>query len=534
MSQLAANQKVQAALAMHKAGQLQQAERLYREALKSDPKNVNALNLLGKLAMQVGRFADAKPLIERACALAPNIAQIQDSLVDFHLKTNRPGKALEVMQRIVRLAPTDPARWVQLGTLLTAEGRWDESLAAYDKALELDPTYAKAGAGKAMNYERRGMNEDAARTLEPFLTEAAPHPEVLGIYGTVCAKVGQAERGIEMLRAGVQRQDIHPDHRSVLWFGLADLYAGQKRHDEAFHAYTQAQQLRQVPWQRESTQRIHALITECYSAAAAPKLVRSTQTTAQPVFVLGMPRSGTSLVEQTIACHPNAAGAGELSGISDAAIRLQEATGGREIYPRYLPRLTPGILDKAAADYLELLRRVAGAPDAQRLTDKAPSNFMYIGLIAQLFPNARIIHCTRHPLDSCISCFTKRFTFGHGFTRSLEDLASYYCLYDKLVKHFKSLDLIPILDVSYEAMVADHEGQTRRILDFIGLDFDPACLRFYESDRDVLTASYEQVRKPVYNSSVARWKRYEKHLGPLIAALRAGGVEVDLGGSSAG
>lgn len=517
-------QKLQTALAMHKSGQLQPAERLYREVLKADPKNVNALNLLGKLAMQIGRFADAKPLIEKACALAPNAPPILDSMVDFHLKTNRPAQALQVMDKIVRLAPSDPARWTQLATLLTADGQWDRAIECYDKALELDPRHFRAGAGKAMNLERRGLDEQAYEALAPFLETPEPDANVLGIFATVAPKVGRTDRAIELLTEGVARPSMPNDQRSILYFGLGDLHARNKNFDASFDAYAQAQRLREQPWSKENAARIADALIDAYSRESLPKIVRSRQQTQVPVFILGMPRSGTSLVEQTISSHPQAGGAGELPGIADAAIALHHATGGKDVYPRFLPRLTPAMLDKAAQTYLKVL--TSFAPGADRITDKAPSNFLYIGLIAQLYPNARIIHCTRHPLDSCVSCFTKRFTFGHGFTRSLEDLGAYFAMYQRLMAHWHDLGILPILDVAYEDMVADHEGKTREILEFLGLPFDEACLRFYESDRHVLTASYEQVRKPIYASSVARWKRYEKHLGPLIDTLRAHGVEI--------
>ena len=522
----AVQQKLQTALAMHQAGQLEGAERLYREVLRADPKNVNALQLLGKMAMQIGRFGDAKPLIEKACALAPNAPPILDAMVDFHLKTNRPGKALEVMEKIVRLAPNSPDRWMQLGTLLTAEGAWERGVECYDKALALNPNLVRACAGKAMNLERRGLNDEVYEALAPFLGGENPDPHVLGIFATVAPKVGRTDEAIAMLAAAVQSPATPDEPRSILYFGLGDLYSKKKLFDEAFEAYANAQKFRNVPWSSEQAKMIHDLIAGAYSRESITTMVRSRQTTEVPVFIVGMPRSGTSLVEQTIASHPDAAGAGELPGIADAKLALHYATGGKEIFPKYLPSLTPALLDKAARDYLKTLTHEA--PKAARVTDKAPSNFMFVGLIAQLFPNARIIHCKRHPLDSCVSCYTKRFTFGHGFTRSLEDLASYYALYERLMAHWHDVKPLPILDVAYEDMVADHEGMTRKILEFIGLPFDEACLKFYESDRLVRTASYDQVRKPIYGSSVARWRRYEKHLAPLITALRAEGVDVPI------
>jgi hypothetical protein len=233
-----------------------------------------------------------------------------------------------------------------------------------------------------------------------------------------------------------------------------------------------------------------------------------------------MPRSGTTLVEQILASHPEGAGAGELPDVIGMATGLPRVLGVPEAYPECVADLDRAALDRLAEGYL---KRVQGRfPDARRVVDKMPQNFLHLGLIALLFPKARVVHCVRDPLDTCLSCYTTAFAVPHDYARDLGHLGRYYRAYARLMQHwrrvFEALDR-PLLELPYEDVVADLEGRTRTLLAFVGLPWDERCLRFHETRRDVGTASYDQVRRPIYNTSIGRWKRFERHLGPLKAAL---------------
>jgi hypothetical protein len=236
-----------------------------------------------------------------------------------------------------------------------------------------------------------------------------------------------------------------------------------------------------------------------------------------PVFVTGMPRSGTSLVEQILSHHPEAAGLGELRDIpkmvTDLPARLQTA----EKYPECLAYLDQAAVQGLGQAYLNRIQQLAGS--ARRVSDKMLENFLHLGLIATLFPRARIIHCRRDPLDTCVSCYLQ-FFHGLDFTWDLADLGSYYRDYQRLMAHWQTVLPMPILDINYEDLVADVEDQSRRLLTFCGLDWNDRCLRFYENPRAVRTVSKLQVRRPIYTSSVGRWRHYAAHLGPLQEALR--------------
>jgi hypothetical protein len=240
----------------------------------------------------------------------------------------------------------------------------------------------------------------------------------------------------------------------------------------------------------------------------------------QPVFIVGMPRSGTTLVEQILASHPMVHGAGELKTMNDVVLTVRGPDGNTIPYPEFVPSLDPAALKAIGARYVALLRELA--PQGERVTDKMPSNYYFVGLIHLALPNARIIHTMRDPVDTCISCFSKLFTAEQNHTYDLGELGRYYRRYERLMAHWRRvLPAGRMLDVRYEDVVADLESQARRIIDYCGLPWDDRCLSFHQTDRPVRTASATQVRQPIYSSAVGRWKVYEKFLGPLLDELKA-------------
>jgi sulfotransferase family protein len=237
-----------------------------------------------------------------------------------------------------------------------------------------------------------------------------------------------------------------------------------------------------------------------------------------PIFVIGMPRSGTTLVEQIIASHPMVHGAGELQAFNDVILALRGPNGDAIPYPNFVPSLDASALQQIGARYLSAVRKLA--PSGERVTDKMPSNYYFAGLIHLALPNAKIIHTVRNPVDTCLSCFSKLFTAEQNHTYDLAELGRYYKRYERLMAHWRRvLPAQCILDVRYEDVVADLEGQARRIIAYCALPWDERCLSFHKTDRAVRTASASQVRLPIYKGAVGRWRAYEKQLGPLLSAL---------------
>jgi hypothetical protein len=305
---------------------------------------------------------------------------------------------------------------------------------------------------------------------------------------------------------------------------LGNIHHRAKRHDEAFRHYQQANNLKRARIQHSAkghSEFVDRLIA-AYSSERFRDVDAGGSTSDAPVFVLGMPRSGTTLVEQILCSHADVHGAGELATLGDIELDLTLRFAEQGGYPDCVWALSKADLEEAASRYLQVLTARSGR--AKRVTDKMPSNFARIGLIKRLMPQARIIHCTREPLDTCLSNYFHYFAVGNEFACRFEELAAYYADYRRLMAHWKSVFPSEIVDVAYEDVVADQEATSRRLVAAIGLDWDPDCLRFHENKRAVNTFNSMQVRQPIYTRAVGRWQEYEAHLGPLIKALEAAGI----------
>ena len=230
-----------------------------------------------------------------------------------------------------------------------------------------------------------------------------------------------------------------------------------------------------------------------------------------------MPRSGTTLIEQILASHPEVYGAGELGLIISATDSLPSRLGSMLVYPECMASIDQRHLDQIADQYLRQISALSS--NAARITDKMPHNFLHLGFIELLFPNARVIHCVREPLDTCLSCYFTDFGDKHAFSRNLSDLGRYYRQYQRLMKHWRKVLNIPIIDISYEALVEDQIALSQKMIEFCDLDWDDQCIDFYQTDRVVTTASYDQVRQPLYKTSVQRWKNYQEFIDPLMEEL---------------
>ncbi len=307
-------------------------------------------------------------------------------------------------------------------------------------------------------------------------------------------------------------------------FARSKFHADAGRHDDAFDACRRGNELCVLRAERAGVRfdaalhsdwvdRIIGHFTERYFAAHRSRGVASNR----PVFIVGMPRSGTTLVEQILASHADVSGAGELPDIDQMAMGMDQYLGPSAAYPECLDRLDQSACRRLGESYLDRLRAVSS--DALRVTDKSPTNFLYLGLVARILPQAQIIHCRRNPLDTCLSCYFNHFPQGNEFTNDLADLASYYADYQRLMAHWRKVLPIAILDVDYEALVSTPEPVIREMVLSLGLEWHPQCLEFYRTERAIHTASNVQVRQKLNSNSIDRWRVYEKHLGALIDAL---------------
>ena len=487
------------------------------------------------LELKRGRFPEAARAAEAAVALRPDLGIGWRVRGEALQAAGDLAGAVSSLRESVRLEPYTPAAHAALGSALQAQGKVDEPMRCFAEAMRLGPADAQvmvraghfllergqldeaegvfraaialaprpgAVAGLAGVLERRGLLDEAAALLRRFEAAIPQSAPLVLVAARVMRRRGRAAEALPLVEAALADRPGR-ELRVALLHALADLRDALGEVDGAFAAWRRAKALRGLRLDRRAFQeRIDGLIAR-WPCGAAPVAERD----ERPVLIVGMPRSGTSLVEQIIASHSAAAGAGERDELPQLIAGL----------PGEPARWTRAAVDGAARHYLGCLGRAG--PGAARVTDKLPQNFLSLGAAAHLLPGARVIHCRRDPVDTCFSCFRQNFHATHPWATSLEDLGLYWRGYSRLMAHWRRCEPLPMLEVDYERLVAEPEPVVREILGFLGLAWEPACLDFHRSRRVVNTASYAQVQRPIYTSSVGRSRPYAAHLGPLVAAL---------------
>jgi Tfp pilus assembly protein PilF len=434
---------------------------------------------------RAGRVDEAVSGYRRAIALKPDYAEAHNNLGVALAAQGRIDEAVSHCRRAIVLKPDDAEAHNNLGTALCLQGKFDEATVQYGRAISIRPAYAEAHFNRAeIKTFRQGDPDQAA--LEALAGGDSLPAEKLPFIHFALAKAlednGEYGRAFEHLRTGNASKRGQIDYNEA-----------------AMHEFFQR-------------------ISNVFSAGVLDRLQGGGDPSQAPIFVLGMPRSGSTLIEQVLASHPQIHGAGELVDLGKAASAVLNDCNPLFQFPECIPSLDGAALRRIGESYLA--RLPVPGPGKTRIVDKLPNNFFFIGLIRLVLPNARIIHSVRHPVDTCVSCYSKLFASAQKFTYDLGELGRYYRSYSGLMAHWKSV-LSPeaILDVAYEDVVDDLEGEARRLIDYCGLPWDDRCLTFHRTRRPVKTASAAQVRKPLYRSSLERWRKYEGNLGPLLDEL---------------
>lgn len=506
-------------------GLLEDAERFWTVALAKNPDYAEAHYNLGVLHHKCGRLDAAARSLSRAVLLEPTNAQANNNLGVVLLESARFREAAVLLQRAVELDPTNAGAFNNLGLSQMELGQLGAARQSLDRAVALKPDLAEALNSRGMLQSETGALEAGAHDLDAAIAVAPDY----GQAHLNRALLTRAEPGapwIARLEASYARRQSLPSRSAVaLDFAMGKVCEDLGQFDAAFAAYSEGNRLHHAlhPFD-EAADRAdiealrRAFDTQVFAAAPPVNADRVTAGPGRvPIFVIGMPRSGTSLVEQILASHPDVFGAGELTILSEL---VAEA-------PRGVPE------PAARAAWYAMLRALgetyvsrAWPPgvSARCLVDKMPGNYRHAGFVPLMLPAARIIHVIRDAADTCFSCYATSFRRGHEYTYDLAVLGRYYRRYAQLMEHWRAvLPAHVMLEVRYETLVQDTEGESRRMLAHAGLPWDERCLRFYENDRAVSTASFAQVRQRAYTRSIARWKRFERHLGPLLAALAAPG-----------
>jgi len=503
-----------AGLTLRALGKRDAAIQALRAAVRLRPDFADAVQALGGLLHATGRYQAAIDCFRVLVRLRPDDAVAHTSLGASSQMLGDLVVARTCYEKAVELAPQYPEAHSNLGTVYQAQREMDLAEACFRRALEIDPDHPDALGGLAASMDRMGRYEEALALIESRLVDG---PVEMGVTAAqILRHLGRIEDAALLLRDLLGREGTTAAEKQRLDFILGATLDDLGRYREAFAAYRDGNSAKPVRFDRREYREDVARLLEVFSRDQWPRLVRIEDPSERPVFVVGMPRSGTSLVEQILACHPRVAGAGELTEMGQAAIELGRERGTR--FPDSMLTTSEERLRQAARTYLQRLD--ATSQDAARVTDKTPTNHLFVGFIQNLFPNARVIHCVRHPLDTCLSNYFQNFAgVGIPFSYDLGDLAVYYNDYLKVMEHWRAHASIRMLDVVYEELVTDQERVCREMVEFLGLDWDPACLQFHESDRVVATASHAQVRRPMYRSSIGRFRHYEPWIGSLIEAI---------------
>jgi tetratricopeptide (TPR) repeat protein len=520
---------LRAAAALTK-NEIPEAEALLRAHLRTYPTDVAALRMLAEVGARMGRYLDSETLLQRCLELAPSFVEARANYATVLERCNRQVEALQHIERLLEADPTsryyrhlkaanlvgiaeyqqasdllvqllaetpDQVKlWVSYGNVQRTLGNLDEAIRAYRKCLELHPTLAEAWWSLSNLKTYRFSSED-----------------------------------ITAMQESSARSDMKDDERLLLHFALGKAFEDSEQFEQSFQHYAEANRLRhdQLRYRAKNTTRFVQRSRRLYSGEFLRERAAAGHSAPDPIFVVGLPRAGSTLVEQILSSHSLVEGTMELSDIitisrkldraadsitSDDAAEEEQAVG----YPQVVATLTPERLRELGEEYITGTR-VQRKTAAPFFIDKTPNNFLHLGLILLILPNAKIIDVRRHPLSCGFSVFKQNFARGQGFSFSLEDTGHFYRDYVELMAHFDRVLPGRVHRVHYESMVENTEQEVRALLDYCQLPFEEACLRFYENKRAVRTPSSEQVRRPIFREGLEQWRHYEPWLGPLKAAL---------------
>jgi tetratricopeptide (TPR) repeat protein len=547
---------LQGAFQAHQAGNLGEAERLYRELLAFEPGDIDACNLLGILCLESSRPGDALPLFESSAAACPNDGRVQYNLGLACKDLSNNESATQHFLRATELMPDDADAHVALANLQRLDANLVNAAESYRTSLALAPDHSGARHGLSTVLNQMGVEENkegdveiAIELMQESVELDAGNAEALMNLGIIYEQVGRSDDALAAVRAAIEAKpdfanahyqlahlldhevsehdirameaqfgnlDTSARDRGRLAYGIGKSLERRGEYAEEFGWLREAHNImvQEDPFDTPTHTEFVDNLIEQYPAPLTVPAAETIPGAEQLIFVVGMPRSGTTLTEQVLASHPLVFGAGESSMLSESAVRTHGDTAN------------VSAMLALASHLVTAMHKRSNGPS--RVVDTTPTNFFHIGLLAGLLPNAKIIHCVRHPLDTCLSIYQHPLSKAHSYAHDLDDLAAYYLNYRRLMKHWHAILPGCIYDMSYENTVADIEGSIRALLDHCDLPFDEACLEFHKTNRVIRTPSASQVRKPIYSTSVGRWKRYAEHLEPLKEAIEKG-LDTDLG-----
>lgn len=509
---------LEAALKAHKAGDLARAERLYKKVLSVAPAQPDALNHLGIIKAEASRLEEAVALMMVAVSKRPKDTSILSNLGRVLLRARRFDEAVEYLERAVSLAPNAVEPLGNLIKALRSSGQVSFAMRMVDQLRAVSPDSVLADVEAARILSDLGEIE-ASNALLQELIEKTPSYAPAWLSLAKGQKWTDASPLLGKLLDRVAKTPEKSAARKTLCYAAGKILDDLGDYDRAITYFSNAKAQEDIDYDHSATQRQFDAIKATLTPSFLSKHIDTGSPSGRPVFIVGMPRSGTSLTEQILASHRDVFGGGELEYVAKIRDQLVTLVANKRVYPQALQTLSAVSIEILAMRYLRQLNKHNSS--ARHVTDKMPHNFTLLGLIALMFPNAKIVHCLRNPLDTCLSCYMHDFKESHAYNRSLAGLGKYYNAYRDLMEHYEAVLPVDILKFEYEAAVTDQRGAAKTLLDHVGLVWDDSVLAFHKTKRRVGTPSNWQVRQPIYKTSQERWRNYEKHLAPLIDAVDA-------------
>ncbi|MEJ2603637.1 MAG: sulfotransferase [Gammaproteobacteria bacterium] len=504
---------------LHRAGKVEEAERLYRRVLRDNPRNVTALRLLGVIAMQSGHPENAEELLGKAVRLAPDFTGAIIDLGRLHQDQQRLADAIECFERAVATEPQSSQAHYLLAAALAPAARTAEAAAAYRRAIELKPEHAGAWLGLGHTLKTLGRQPEAIEAYRECIRLKPGNGESWWSLANL-KTYRLAEEDIRAMESALQTPDLNEQSEVNFLFALAKAREDREDYERAWQYYETGNRKQRM---RENYDPVQ---TEVNNDAALEIFSEEFLAVNEgvgcddpaPIFIVGLPRSGSTLIEQILASHSQVEGTAELPYLGRVATSLNRNRADGINYPHAVRELDGPNFEALGRRYLEqaALHRIEGRP---RFIDKMPNNFPNVGFAHLILPRAKIIDARRHPMDSCLSCYRQLFARGQAFTYDLTEIGEYFLQYQRMMDHWHAVLPGRVLTVQYEELVGDFDNQVRRLLDYCELPWEDACLDFHETDRPVRTASSEQVRQPIYRGAVGFWRRYERHLDELADVL---------------
>lgn len=514
-------------VALERSGQWARAEQTYLAALRESPEDFRLQNDLGSVLQRQGKMGAAEKIFRSLTLKYPQRAAGWSNLGAVLLQTQKYPEAEAALRQALAIRPQFAGAHFNLGNLLKQLGRLDSAIEHYRIAVALQPHHPDFLMNLAAALNCRGEFSEAAALCREIIRH---HPLHTLAYYTLFTFNAEQVTEDEATRLGelLEHSQLTTEERVSAYFSLGKHYDRLGQYDRAFEYYRLGNQRARTTreFRQDRVPRLIDLIKENFTPELMERWRDHGSTSRQPIFILGMPRSGSTLVDQILTSHSQVGGAGEFEGMRmlvqtmlDIPFRSSPDALDEFAYPRSMRHLDRSLIDRMVAEYLQRLHRVAG--NTPFLTDKMPNNFLHIGLIHLLFPRATILYTRRNPLDVCLSCYFQNFSIGNAFSFDLRDTARYYREQERLMEHWFSLLPGRIHVVDYEQLVLNQEAETHRLIeDICGLPWEPGCLDFHENRRAVHTASLWQVRQPLYRDSIDKWRHYAAHLSPLFEELQ--------------